>query len=80
MTTLDDLGSRGRQLLPDGQEISALFLTEHMREDEVKPVFNGTVICHWCGVVFAPTDHNYVHLGGWGDIVPGCDKCLWLKE
>ena len=27
---------RGRQLLENGQEISAIFLTEHFREDEVK--------------------------------------------
>lgn len=32
--------------------------------------------CHWCRRLIArPTTHNFVHLGGRGD-VPICDKCL----
>lgn len=33
-----DIGTRGRQMLDDGQEISAIFGTKNMRESEVKTI------------------------------------------
>ena len=73
-----DIGTRGMKTLLDGQDISAVFLTEHMTSEEVKPVIQNR-ICVWCGIVFAPTSHNYVYLGGKGSVY-GCNRCLKLRS
>lgn len=59
---------RGCERLANGEPISAIFLTEHMRESEVP------THCYRCGKRIRG-EINWQYVGGHGDM-PFCLECL----